>query len=271
MGAQTVGFSGFDSGQLGPLVDINLHVPSDSIEHVEDIHLMLEHLICQALRERPSQESILDREILHSSDRVETEENPVLYSIIGSMENVDTRSTDQARTIQDLIFGLSRTLDTSLDQFSILQQVLQFCLKSVDAVSGSILLFDEEEEVTRAALAYMDKMEVYAAQNLADILQQGLAGWVVKNRQPVLVMDTIDDSRWLKRQWEEKNGSRSAISVPFLAWNKVLAVITLVHPKIDWFTQNDLAILASIAMYITIMALAPYKSASSTKAAVNVS
>lgn len=187
------------------------------------------------------------------------------------MENVDTRSTDQARTIQDLIFGLSRTLDTSLDQFSILQQVLQFCLKSVDAVSGSILLFDEEEEVTRAALAYMDKMEVYAAQNLADILQQGLAGWVVKNRQPVLVMDTIDDSRWLKRQWEEKNGSRSAISVPFLAWNKVLAVITLVHPKIDWFTQNDLAILASIAMYITIMALAPYKSASSTKAAVNVS
>lgn len=53
--AQTIGFTGFDSGKLGTLVDINLHVPSYSIEHVEDIHLMLEHLICKALREKAAQ------------------------------------------------------------------------------------------------------------------------------------------------------------------------------------------------------------------------
>jgi hypothetical protein len=34
------------------MVDINLHTPSSCIEHVEDIHLMLEHLICKALREK---------------------------------------------------------------------------------------------------------------------------------------------------------------------------------------------------------------------------
>lgn len=50
--ARTIGFTGFDSGKLGSLVEINLHVPSYSIEHVEDIHLMLEHLICKALREK---------------------------------------------------------------------------------------------------------------------------------------------------------------------------------------------------------------------------
>lgn len=52
VGAKTIGFTGFDSGRLGSIVDINLHVKSDSIEHVEDIHLVLEHLITQALRER---------------------------------------------------------------------------------------------------------------------------------------------------------------------------------------------------------------------------
>jgi D-sedoheptulose 7-phosphate isomerase len=52
--ATTIGFTGFDSGPLGALVDIDLHVPSTSIEHVEDIHLVLEHLICKALRERGS-------------------------------------------------------------------------------------------------------------------------------------------------------------------------------------------------------------------------
>jgi len=50
--AITIGFTGFDKGRLGPMVDINLHVPSDNIEQVEDIHLMFEHLICTVLRQR---------------------------------------------------------------------------------------------------------------------------------------------------------------------------------------------------------------------------
>ncbi|KAA3664233.1 MAG: SIS domain-containing protein [Chloroflexi bacterium] len=49
--AISIGFTGFDSGKLGGMVDIHLHVPSDCIEHVEDIHLMLEHLITKALKE----------------------------------------------------------------------------------------------------------------------------------------------------------------------------------------------------------------------------
>ena len=269
-GAKTVGFTGFDSGQLGPLVDIDLHVPSNSIEQVEDIHLILEHLICKALLERTSQERIVDQVFLPYSEMVENEENPVLYPLKGGLESVGTPSADQNIAFQDLLFGLSHELDLSLDQFSLLQRVLKFCLKYVDAVSGSVLLFDEREDATYAALAYMDKVEVYAARNLADILEQGLAGWVVKNRQPVLVPDTLDDHRWLKRPWEEKNGSRSAISVPFLASDKVLAVLTLVHPNADWFTQNDLALMASIAVYTTIWALAPYKSTSSVKACSSV-
>lgn len=50
-GAVTFGFTGFNAGKLGSLVDLHLHVPSDCIEHVEDIHLVLEHLITKAVRE----------------------------------------------------------------------------------------------------------------------------------------------------------------------------------------------------------------------------
>lgn len=49
--AITIGFTGFSAGKLGPLSQIHIHVPSDIIEHVEDIHLMLEHLITKRLRE----------------------------------------------------------------------------------------------------------------------------------------------------------------------------------------------------------------------------
>lgn len=50
-GAITVGFTGFDAGKLGALSQIHLHVPSDIIEQVEDIHLVLEHLVTKRLRE----------------------------------------------------------------------------------------------------------------------------------------------------------------------------------------------------------------------------
>lgn len=48
----TIGFTGFDGGRLGQMVNINIHVKSDIIEHVEDIHLMLEHIIVKTIKER---------------------------------------------------------------------------------------------------------------------------------------------------------------------------------------------------------------------------
>jgi len=52
-GATTIGFTGFDGGKLAGMVDINLLVPSHSIEQVEDLHLVLEHMITKNLREQP--------------------------------------------------------------------------------------------------------------------------------------------------------------------------------------------------------------------------
>lgn len=50
--AITIAFTGFDGGQLGLMVDINIHVNSNCIEHVEDIHLVLEHIIVKTIKEQ---------------------------------------------------------------------------------------------------------------------------------------------------------------------------------------------------------------------------
>ncbi|HKJ37152.1 MAG TPA: SIS domain-containing protein [Anaerolineales bacterium] len=49
----TIGFTGFDGGRLGQLVNIHIHVDSRIIEHVEDIHLMLEHMIVLTIKDQP--------------------------------------------------------------------------------------------------------------------------------------------------------------------------------------------------------------------------
>ena len=49
-GAITVGFCGFDGGKLKPMVDYPVHVDFRNMAMVEDVHLMLEHAICEKLR-----------------------------------------------------------------------------------------------------------------------------------------------------------------------------------------------------------------------------
>jgi D-sedoheptulose 7-phosphate isomerase len=48
-GAKTVGFCGYDGGKLKRMVDLPVHVPSNTMAMVEDMHLMLEHAICEKL------------------------------------------------------------------------------------------------------------------------------------------------------------------------------------------------------------------------------
>ncbi len=55
-GATTIGFTGFDGGLLADMVDIPLVVPSDSMECIEDVHLVLEHAICSTIRESQRQQ-----------------------------------------------------------------------------------------------------------------------------------------------------------------------------------------------------------------------
>lgn len=49
-GATTIGFIGFDGGRLKELVDIGIIVPNHNMEQIEDIHLLLEHIVTTCLR-----------------------------------------------------------------------------------------------------------------------------------------------------------------------------------------------------------------------------
>ncbi len=49
-GATTVGMTGLDGGHLKDLVDICIIVPDNNIDKVEDVHLMLGHVITSCLR-----------------------------------------------------------------------------------------------------------------------------------------------------------------------------------------------------------------------------
>jgi len=49
-GLVTIGLTGMGGGKLKDLVDVCLVVPSDSMEQVEDMHMIIDHLLTIALR-----------------------------------------------------------------------------------------------------------------------------------------------------------------------------------------------------------------------------
>jgi D-sedoheptulose 7-phosphate isomerase len=56
-GGKVVGLSGFDGGLLKTVSDACVVVPANSTPHVEGMHLVLTHLMCEQLRERISAKS----------------------------------------------------------------------------------------------------------------------------------------------------------------------------------------------------------------------
>ena len=50
-GGPTIGFTGYQGGEVKGIVDECIVVPSHCMQQIEDVHLVLEHLICTVLRE----------------------------------------------------------------------------------------------------------------------------------------------------------------------------------------------------------------------------
>jgi len=51
-GACTIGFTGQDGGELKTLVDHCVRVPSDNVQHIEDLHLIALHAVYSHVRDR---------------------------------------------------------------------------------------------------------------------------------------------------------------------------------------------------------------------------
>jgi len=56
-GAKTIGLTGYEGGLLRDRCDLCLVVPSDNMQHIEDVHLSAAHAIYTALRHRMMQQA----------------------------------------------------------------------------------------------------------------------------------------------------------------------------------------------------------------------
>lgn len=68
VGANTLGFCGFDGGRLKEMCDAVIHVPCHSMEQVEDVFMALCHTLLYTLRRHIRQEPLCDNPLIASRE-----------------------------------------------------------------------------------------------------------------------------------------------------------------------------------------------------------
>jgi phosphoserine phosphatase RsbU/P len=72
---------------------------------------------------------------------------------------------------------------------------------------------------------------------VSKVLDKGLAGWVRRHRKIGLVADTATDERWLPLA-DQPFAARSALSVPIISGERILAILTLMHSRPGHFSSD---------------------------------
>jgi hypothetical protein len=156
---------------------------------------------------------------------------------------------DETHSPLELLYNVSRELASALDLRTVLQRILFQSLKYVGGERGSIVVMDDNGKVVDSAIVYGRKIHDHTTQQLRETVERGLAGWVVRKRQPAWVPDTSKDERWLRRPDDalDKSGAKAALCVPLMARERLVGVLTLVHPEPGAYTKEHFNLMQAIA------------------------
>ena len=146
-----------------------------------------------------------------------------------------------------LLYQISREVSSRLDIDELLPRLLQLTLTAIHGHSGSLIVFDEQGRLRHSALVVDGQFHPAPAPLLTEILEHGLSGWVVRNRETVYIPNTAADPRWYQPVENSLADTRSVIVVPLLGRERVVGVMSIGRLPAGGFQPDDVALTAAIA------------------------
>src|SRR5689334_25376020 len=165
----------------------------------------------------------------------------------------EVAATDRKRQLEEIaIFhDVAKALTSSLNLDSILQTIMEKMAVFFRPDTWSLLMVDEQKDELYFAIAVGDAADALKSIRLK--VGEGIAGWVAKHGESLLVPDVYNDPRFAKRIDEmTKWQTRSIICVPLRSKLRVLGVIQLVNVNMQHFTDQESFFLQSICDYAAI-------------------
>lgn len=135
---------------------------------------------------------------------------------------------------------------STLNLEQVLMNVLQEVRDLLEVAGGSAWLVDPETNDLMCWQATNPEHKIISGWRLRP--GQGIAGWVAKHHQSVIVPDTRLDPRHFKGV-DQKIGveMRSILSVPLLGQQEVIGVLQMVDTSVDRFKASDIELVELLA------------------------
>jgi sigma-B regulation protein RsbU (phosphoserine phosphatase) len=151
------------------------------------------------------------------------------------------RALEEVSILNEIAIAISSTL--SLDR--ILDLVVQKSLKHMKAEQGAVLLLDEKKE--EKPFQTMIRGWDTTTDALPFRLDTQLTGWMLKNRQPLLINDLKVDRRF-HTATDESLAIQSLLCVPLILKGHMIGLVSLFNKKSGGgFSQEDQRLLSIIA------------------------
>ncbi|MCA9973893.1 MAG: GAF domain-containing protein [Anaerolineales bacterium] len=159
-------------------------------------------------------------------------------------KGTDRQAAERLQTLFTVQEMLKQVQSESLNIHIILPEVLQLAVRQLGAADGSIIVVNQALEIDHASFAHGNPSENF----IGDIMNRGLAGWVIRSKQPYVINDTRHDEHWLPRPGHATTSEPwSVICTPFIIRDRAVGAITLHKPGVQQFDTQDLNLLLAIS------------------------
>ena len=173
-------------------------------------------------------------------------QNAELLNHLNDMVQERTAALSLERDRNATLLRITTELSASLDLDSVLTRALQLVNDAIHAKQGSLFLHDPitGKMVYRAALGKVTPLP-REGMTIPFNRGEGLVGWVVVNRRPVIISNLNTDTRWVKRPFSEEH--RSALAVPLMTNEDVVGAVIFYSEKEAAFSEEQLQLVTAAA------------------------
>lgn len=168
-----------------------------------------------------------------------------------------TAELEKERHRAEALLHFNTELSASLDLDHVMASTLQSLSNFVDAKHITILISrpDEEELIRVASLGYAHVPGTKGS-HLPFKKNEGLSGWILQNREAVLIDDVQCDPRWIPYHPSTEDRTfiphRSALGVPLMSGAEALGCLLLFHPEAGHFSEDQLELVRVAANQVAV-------------------
>ncbi|HEV2221524.1 MAG TPA: GAF domain-containing SpoIIE family protein phosphatase [Candidatus Acidoferrales bacterium] len=155
------------------------------------------------------------------------------------------RTRHQADTLL-LLNEVARETNSILDVEGVLRRAAEMVKRVIDYQIFAILLYDE------AARVFRHRLNVKFGQHMQERSvvspHEGIVGAAATLRRPVVVPDVSFDPRYISINPE----TRSELAIPLLYKHRVIGVLDLESPRLNYFTPDHVQALSILASHLAV-------------------